>query len=86
MTLFINYEPCIMCSMALVHSRVTRIFFVKNMPLTGGCGGFVGVAGGTGVNHRYDVYQWLGDGRDSEREDMCDHAEDQDTLDESIDA
>lgn len=85
MTLFTTHEPCIMCSMALVHSRVARVFFVRDMPLTGGCGGVVGVTGGTGVNHRYDVYQWFGDKRDAEREDNC-HIEDQDLVDDYIDA
>ena len=26
---YVKYEPCIMCAMALVHSRVSRVFFNK---------------------------------------------------------
>ena len=62
LTLFTTHEPCIMCSMALLHSRVKEIIFVHPMDETGGCGW--GSGRGTcvprlpGVNHRYNILRW----------------------------
>lgn len=39
LTVFLSHEPCIMCSMALLHSRVKEIFYLYPMEKTGGCGG-----------------------------------------------
>lgn len=67
LTLFTTHEPCIMCSMALVHSRVQRVFYIYSMPKTGGCGGCCAIVGLDGVNHRYDAYRWVG-GLEGQRE------------------
>lgn len=55
MSLFITHEPCVMCTMALVHSRVKEVFFlVKNQE--GGFGGAFDIHGHPGLNHKIDVY------------------------------
>ncbi|RPD77446.1 hypothetical protein L226DRAFT_544086 [Lentinus tigrinus ALCF2SS1-7] len=58
LTLFTTHEPCIMCSMALLHSRVKEVFYLIPMAKTGGCGSVTCVPRLEGVNHRYAVNVW----------------------------
>ncbi|KAG1774839.1 hypothetical protein EV702DRAFT_974229 [Suillus placidus] len=58
LTLFITHEPCIMCSMALLHSRVKEVFYIVPMPQTGGCGGSACLPALKGVNHRFSIAHW----------------------------
>ncbi|KZS99624.1 cytidine deaminase-like protein, partial [Laetiporus sulphureus 93-53] len=60
LTLFTSHEPCVMCSMALLHSRVREVFYARRMPQTGGCGGIACVPALEGVNHRFGVNVWKG--------------------------
>jgi tRNA-specific adenosine deaminase 3 len=58
MTLFMTHEPCIMCSMALLHSRVKTVIYLVPMEKTGGCGGLACVSKLEGVNHRFQILKW----------------------------
>jgi len=58
MSFFITHEPCVMCSMALLHSRVKDVFYLYPMPRTGGCGGLTCLTTLKGVNHRFNIFQW----------------------------
>jgi tRNA-specific adenosine deaminase 3 len=62
LTLFTTHEPCIMCSMALIHSRVKEVFYLYPMVKTGGCGGVTCLSTLKGVNHRFGICQWKAEG------------------------
>ena len=58
LTLFTTHEPCIMCAMALLHSRVKEVFYAVPMEKTGGCGSVACVPKLPNVNHRYGIARW----------------------------
>ncbi len=75
LTLFTTHEPCAYCSMALVHSRVRAVYFLNAAPGAGGCcgaglagkpcegmgdGGVYAVQEQSGLNHRFEVWRWMG--------------------------
>ncbi|KAK8865804.1 hypothetical protein IAR55_000951 [Kwoniella newhampshirensis] len=73
LTLFISHEPCVMCAMALLHSRVREVFYV--FPRQNG-GGFEVDGGGFGIharrdlNHRFEVWRWDGPVEEHVREEL----------------
>ena len=61
LTLFVTHEPCVMCAMALIHSRVKEVFYI--FPRTRGGGfheGGKGIHGRKDLNHRFDVWRYDG--------------------------
>lgn len=61
MSLFVTHEPCVMCSMALLHSRVREVFFVFPRSRAGGFEGSFGVHSRRDLNHRFDAWRWTAD-------------------------
>lgn len=60
LTVFMTHEPCLLCSMSLLHSRITQLYFVKRANGSGGCGSVYSVHEDGGLNHKFEVFEWTG--------------------------
>ncbi|CCE63557.1 hypothetical protein TPHA_0F00710 [Tetrapisispora phaffii CBS 4417] len=61
---YTTHEPCSMCSMALIHSRIKRLIFIKPMKKTGclkpDSGDGYCMQDNKNLNSKYEVFQWIG--------------------------
>jgi len=55
--LFTNTEPCIMCSMAILHSRFALVVYCDADEKNGGLGSVCKIHVASALNHHFDVYQ-----------------------------
>ncbi|KAK8955900.1 hypothetical protein KSP40_PGU007541 [Platanthera guangdongensis] len=55
--IYILWEPCAMCAMALVHQRIRRIFYAFPNPNAGALGSVYRLQGQKGLNHHYSVFR-----------------------------
>lgn len=53
---YVVREPCVMCAMALVHSRVRRVIYSVPDPEHGALGSALKLHGQKSLNHHYSVY------------------------------
>lgn len=68
-----THEPCVMCSMALVHSRVRLVAFGREDPDFGGLGGKFALHTCESLNHQFRVLRVLGVGNGTEKNSCDDH-------------
>ncbi|ANB12024.1 Tad3p [Sugiyamaella lignohabitans] len=66
MHVYTTHEPCPMCAMALVHSRIARLIYIKPSPKTGAIeptsGASYGVHWNKLLNWKYEAWRWQADG------------------------
>ncbi|PNW77498.1 hypothetical protein CHLRE_10g439200v5 [Chlamydomonas reinhardtii] len=55
--IFLVREPCIMCAMGLVHSRVQRVIYCQSDPQHGALGGRQRLHACKSLNHNYEVFR-----------------------------
>ncbi|XP_058113893.1 tRNA-specific adenosine deaminase TAD3 isoform X2 [Magnolia sinica] len=57
--IYLVWEPCTMCAMALVHQRIRRIFYAFPNPNAGALGSVHRLQGEKSLNHHYAVFRVL---------------------------
>lgn len=55
--IYLTMEPCLMCAMALTHSRAKRVFYHTNNKNRGALGSLTKLHTQKNLNHHYEVFQ-----------------------------
>lgn len=54
----LSHEPCTLCSMALLHSRIDSIIYLNQCKNSGALGSLCFLHSMDSLNHRFPVYRW----------------------------
>ncbi|KAH3682524.1 hypothetical protein WICPIJ_006515 [Wickerhamomyces pijperi] len=67
---YTTHEPCTMCCMALIHSRINRLIYLKQSCDTGSLRSRYFIHDNKYLNSKYEVWEWVG----SEDEQISNHS------------
>lgn len=54
-TLYVTFEPCVMCAGAIVHARIKRLVYGATDPKRGAAGSVFNILNSEHLNHRVEV-------------------------------
>lgn len=57
--LLVTHEPCAMCTMAALHSRIGRLVYIRPVKRYGACGSQFYIHCDSRLNHRFDAYRFV---------------------------
>ncbi|GAB4290428.1 MAG: tRNA adenosine(34) deaminase TadA [Ignavibacteriaceae bacterium] len=57
--IFVTLEPCVMCTGAIIHSRIRSLYFAAFDPKFGACGSVYNIAEENKLNHRVKVFSGM---------------------------
>lgn len=55
-SIYLTHEPCIMCAMALLHSRIATVYYINQNQTYGALGSIYKLHTLKKTNHRFNVY------------------------------
>jgi tRNA(adenine34) deaminase len=58
-TLFVTVEPCLMCTGAIILSKISNLYFSTFEPKTGACGSLYNIPDEKRLNHNVKVYSGI---------------------------
>lgn len=70
MIVYTTHEPCVMCCMALVHSRIARVTYIKATKESGGFETHYQLGDIDGLNWKFQIWKWLGNAEILKLEDI----------------
>lgn len=57
--LFVTLEPCLMCAGAIVHSRISEVYWAADDPKTGACKSLYNILNDSRLNHQVQGHSGL---------------------------
>jgi tRNA(adenine34) deaminase len=57
--LFVTLEPCIMCAGAIIHSRISDVYWATDDPKTGACKSLYNILNDNRLNHQVQSHEGL---------------------------